>query len=315
MPMSSTLLVGAAIIQVGVAFQPPASAATTTKMFSTTKEATEGLAYRADVSRAREMILQGTMPTKVQETGLRSEATVTPALSSVSPPVPPRTSAALPFTKAPAVLDGSLAGDSGFDPLGFSDSRENLLLYREAELKHARLAMLAAAGWPIAEMFQPYAAKTLGLSSALNVDGRNPSVLNGFSSHWQDPVFVVAVFAAVAAIEFGTFDRQFIAPKDRNARGALFKRMEAEGAVSGDFGFDPLGAAAFFGANQAGRKAMRTAEIKNGRLAMLAITGFAIQEFVLKEAVVDQTPIFFEPIWRVVADLMTGDALPPLYTQ
>jgi hypothetical protein len=35
------------------------------------------------------------------------------------------------------------------------------------------------------------------------------------------------------------------------------------------------------------------AEIKNGRLAMIAAAGFAIQETVNGEAVIDQTPIFF----------------------
>merc|ERR1719199_1248113 len=41
------------------------------------------------------------------------------------------------------------------------------------------------------------------------------------------------------------------------------------------------------------RKEMETAEIKNGRLAMLAITGFAIQEAIYGTPVVDQTPLFF----------------------
>jgi len=41
---------------------------------------------------------------------------------------------------------------------------------------------------------------------------------------------------------------------------------------------------------------MQLAEIKNGRLAMIAIFGFAIQEFVLKSGVVDETPFFFLPL-------------------
>lgn len=54
----------------------------------------------------------------------------------------------------------SLPGVSGpfgfFDPLGFSQvSKERMLYFREAELKHARVAMLAAAGFPIAEKFHP----------------------------------------------------------------------------------------------------------------------------------------------------------------
>ena len=48
------------------------------------------------------------------------------------------------------VGDGVLAGDIGFDPLGLGDTSEKLTFYREAEVKHARLVVLAAAGWPVA---------------------------------------------------------------------------------------------------------------------------------------------------------------------
>jgi hypothetical protein len=46
-------------------------------------------------------------------------------------------------------LDGSLAGDEGFDPLGLSnidDLGVDLYWLREAELKHCRVAMLAVVG-------------------------------------------------------------------------------------------------------------------------------------------------------------------------
>lgn len=58
----------------------------------------------------------------------------------------PEMSKSLPFQRRPHMLDGTLAGDVGFDPFGFAGTEENLLAYREAEIKHARLAMLAAAG-------------------------------------------------------------------------------------------------------------------------------------------------------------------------
>jgi hypothetical protein len=52
-------------------------------------------------------------------------------------------SEAIPFLKCPEVLkDSDLAGNVGFDPLGFATSRDQLWNYREAEVKHARLAML-----------------------------------------------------------------------------------------------------------------------------------------------------------------------------
>merc|ERR1712054_673652 len=67
-----------------------------------------------------------------------------------------------------------------------------------------------------------------------------------------------------------------------------------EGLTPGIFGFDPLGLYTFFGSTDAGKKAMQTAEIKNGRLAMLGITGFAIQEAVFRAPVIAQTPGFFK---------------------
>jgi hypothetical protein len=39
----------------------------------------------------------------------------------------------------PPVLDGTYAGDYGFDPLGFVRTKDDLVWYREAEIKHARL--------------------------------------------------------------------------------------------------------------------------------------------------------------------------------
>lgn len=59
-------------------------------------------------------------------------------------------SESVPFLKQPAMLDGTLAGDVGFDPLGFSDIFDVKVL-REAELKHGRIAMLAVLGWLVQE--------------------------------------------------------------------------------------------------------------------------------------------------------------------
>ena len=81
--------------------------------------------------------------------------------------------------KAPLLLDGTLAGDVGFDPLGFSKSQKTLYWMREAEVKHSRLAMLAAAGWPISELWHKEIAKVFGLESILASNDRAPSLLNG----------------------------------------------------------------------------------------------------------------------------------------
>ena len=62
-------------------------------------------------------------------------------------------SQALPFLLRPPALKGTLAGDDGFDPFDLAKSESNLMKYREGEVKHAHLVMLAAAGWPLSELF------------------------------------------------------------------------------------------------------------------------------------------------------------------
>merc|ERR1711966_449007 len=87
--------------------------------------------------------------------------------ATVEPPAPPP----LPKIKTMMVGDKTLAGDMNFDPLMIADSPDKLAWYREAEVKHARLAMLAAFGWPVSEL--------TNFGGLLNGDGRAPSLLNG----------------------------------------------------------------------------------------------------------------------------------------
>jgi hypothetical protein len=61
-------------------------------------------------------------------------------------------SKALPFLKKPAKLDGTAAGDFGFDPLGFTDMF-SMNYIKSSELKHARVAMLATVGFLVQQNF------------------------------------------------------------------------------------------------------------------------------------------------------------------
>lgn len=56
-------------------------------------------------------------------------------------------SIALPFLKRPEKLDGTLVGDFGFDPLGFTENVNDLDYVQSAEIKHGRVAMLATVGF------------------------------------------------------------------------------------------------------------------------------------------------------------------------
>ena len=184
--------------------------------------------------------------------------------------IPSGNSIALPWMKRPDILDGSLPGDAGFDPLGFAKSEEDLTFYRQAEIKHCRLAMLAAAGWPLSEVFDQKLASIFGLPEVVDSAGRAPSLLNGGLGK-VSPVYWVAVLGAAAAIDLYGIEKAKAEPS----------------AEPGDLGFDPLG---LYPKDPAGRKEMKTKELKNGRLAMVAITAFAAQEFVTKIGVAYETP-------------------------
>lgn len=77
----------------------------------------------------------------------------------------PDRSVAIPIDPYPEGLDGEMVGDVGFDPAGFANNPPSWVSgdapgtagrvkwYREAELAHGRVAMLAAAGWIFPEIY------------------------------------------------------------------------------------------------------------------------------------------------------------------
>lgn len=218
--------------------------------------------------------------TPAPETLTEDETTKTTAPTPAEP-VLPSMSQALPFLARPAALDGSMVGDVGFDPLGFAKSKADLINYREAEVKHARLAMLAAAGWPLSELWDRKIASWIGMNPLVDVHDRAPSVLNGGLGQ-VSPIYWVACLLAAGAIDFYGISRS---------------KSNDPNYFPGNLGFDPFG---LYPKTEAGQKDMQLKELKNGRLAMIAITGFALQEFVSKLGVIDETPAFFRPIGEVL---------------
>lgn len=180
---------------------------------------------------------------------------------------------------APAVLDGSLAGDVGFDPLGLAKSQKSLYWMREAEVKHGRLAMLAAIGWPLSELWHKQLASALNLQSILVNNDRAPSLLNGGLSQGWVTVMLIGSIIAAGILE----------GKAMNSGEIFYNSDKPKGYVPGNLGFDPLNLYSVRGNKQT----METAEIKNGRLAMIAITAYAFQEFATKLPVVQETPYLF----------------------
>jgi hypothetical protein len=102
-------------------------------------------------------------------------------------------SKALPFLNKPAKLDGSMVGDFGFDPLGFTDTLPSLGYVQAAELKHGRVAMLATVGF----VFQQYVHIVTSESDPFKAI----SAL-GYMSNVQ-------VLGLIGLIELATWDKTF----------------------------------------------------------------------------------------------------------
>merc|ERR1712176_1125007 len=134
---------------------------------------------------------------------------------------------------------------------------ESLMNMREAEIKRGRLAMLAAVGWPLAELWDNSIASALGLQPALTANGMSPSILNG------------------------ELDNK----KAKEEKGKQY--------VPGDCGFDPLN---LMPTNKQEILDMQTKEIKHGRIAMMAILGYVVQEALYRLPVTEETPFFFKSI-------------------
>jgi len=155
-----------------------------------------------------------------------------------------------------------LAGITGplgfFDPVGFTTDKSEgkIRFYREVELKHGRLGMLAALGFLVGENFHPLFGG--------NVDG--PAYL----AFQQTPLqtFWPLVVTAIAILEvFSVFT--FNSP----AGGEPWSIRSDH--VPGDLGFDPLNLKP---TDAEEFKTMQTKELNNGRLAMLAAAGMIAQE-------------------------------------
>ena len=135
----------------------------------------------------------------------------------------------------------------------------------------------AAAGWPLSELWDKQAASLFGLPALVDTADRAPSLLNGGLGK-VSPIYWVAVLLAAGAIDI---------------YGISKARSNSPDYFAGNLGFDPFG---LYPKEGKAQMDMQLKELKNGRLAMIAITAFAVQEFVSKIGVVDETPIFFKPL-------------------
>jgi hypothetical protein len=194
-------------------------------------------------------------------------------------------STALPFATAPATLDGSMLGDNGFDPLGFSTvpvgpwfkgivGREglqnDLTWYREAELIHGRIAQLAVVGFIAPGLFG-----TLPGNEWTGMDAY--SATNPLEAFNKVPgLALLQIFLFMSFLEFR---RIRIIQEEGDAYMAGDLRIG-----QGEGRYNPFGLS--YTPEQYEEK--RLQELKHCRLAMVGIFGLWAQALASGESVVEQ---------------------------
>eukprot|EP00592_Proboscia_alata_P006719 CAMPEP_0194355564 /NCGR_PEP_ID=MMETSP0174-20130528/3454_1 /TAXON_ID=216777 /ORGANISM="Proboscia alata, Strain PI-D3" /LENGTH=228 /DNA_ID=CAMNT_0039124883 /DNA_START=27 /DNA_END=713 /DNA_ORIENTATION=+ len=169
-------------------------------------------------------------------------------------------------------------------PLGarlLEDSQDGALeWFQNAEIKHGRIAMLATVG---------YMNQKFGVHFPLYL---GPTGSNSFSPGSDDAWFLSTTegitftdianaatpMDAVAMIP-GAGLLQILFAAGIFEATAYNRQYNQEGRVPGDYGYDPLGFTKVEGGLESPKlRKLRIKEIKNGRLAMLAIAGWAASD-------------------------------------
>ena len=163
-------------------------------------------------------------------------------------------------------LPGRLAKNVYFDPLGFAERADEATMrrYREAELTHGRVAMLATVGFLAGE-------KVEGSSFLFDSQITGPAITHIAQVPSE---FWVALIAAIGAAEQFRAEKGWVDPADTPVDQPGQLRTDY---IPGNLGFDPLN---LMPQDADGFFEMQTKELNNGRLAMLAAAGFLAQEAV-----------------------------------
>lgn len=161
----------------------------------------------------------------------------------------------MPFLPYPENLKGYIGEDIGFDPLRISDYFPMDYL-REAELKHGRIAMLAAVGFIATDVgFVIHPLATPDMTSASAHDAMAAAGVMG-NMAW--PIAFLEIVSYIGVAEM----------------------LQGSGREPGDLGF---GSSYLVGKSDEYVKSMKYKEIMNGRLAMLAISGMVTQSVLFEK--------------------------------
>jgi len=149
-----------------------------------------------------------------------------------------------------------------WDPLGFTDSPtftvSEAKRYRECELTHGRVAMLASLGWIVQEEYHPFF---------------NGQISGPAFQHFQQVEAIFPQFWEIILLSIGILETRR-ARIGWNPPPATYQMRDD--FVPGEIGFDPLGLTKDM--SDEDLYSLKTKELNNGRLAMIAWAAFATQE-------------------------------------
>ena len=189
---------------------------------------------------------------------LGSAAALTPSKKAALP----KSSAVKAFSTSD--LPGAIPPVGFFDPFGFAEKADANLLkrYREAEITHGRVAMLATVGFLVGE-------KVEGSSFLFDASVKGPAITH----LTQVPTpFWLLLLLTIANAELFRAQTGWVSPKDCPVDEPGLLRADY---IPGDLGFDPF---KLKPSDPVEFESIQTKELQNGRLAMLAAAGFLAQE-------------------------------------
>lgn len=141
---------------------------------------------------------------------------------------------------------------------------KELRRWRESEITHGRVAMLAVVGFLAGEAVE-------NIPSRFFPHVTGPAIIHFQQVENQGAIFWEPLIFAIALAEAYRVGLGWATPDSTN-----FNTLRDD-YEPGNLGFDPLG---LLPTDPAAKKDMQSKELNNGRLAMIAIAGFVAQEFV-----------------------------------